>query len=71
MKGKKGKGGNEILYIAIGVAVGYFGKPMIDKVVGQIKGAIPSFSGIARQVTPRDRFEYSDETMRYEYKHPY
>lgn len=42
MKGKKGKGGNEILYIAIGVAVGYFGKPMIDKLVSQVKGMIPS-----------------------------
>jgi hypothetical protein len=42
MKGKKGKGGNEIMYIAIGVAVGYFGKPHIDKIISQVKGAIPS-----------------------------
>lgn len=28
-------------------------------------------SKIARQVTPRDRFEYSNESKRYEYIHPY
>lgn len=41
-KRRKGKGGNEILYIGIGVAVGYFGKDIINDIVSKVKGMIPS-----------------------------
>ena len=70
-KYKKGKGGSELLYIAVGVAIGYFGHGFINNMIGQIKGMIPSFSGVARAVSPRDYFEYSNATKRYEYVHPY
>lgn len=84
MKSKKGKGKKKDLtwlwiiggVIVVGSVVfftqcgnGKCGE--IGRKIDQAFGLGQQQALIARQVTPRDNFQYSNESKRYEYHHPY